>query len=111
MRKIGMRIETLRLKKGLTRAQLGKLLNMSLSKIWNIENGYAALQWSQICRLASFFNETYVTILCDEENSEPSNREELIILKSKVEHYEQLIQQLEAQIMVVKVRLGLDQFG
>lgn len=108
IKKIGVRIERLRLQKGLTRAQLGKLLNMSLSTIWNLENGYAALQWSQICMLAAFFNMTCEDLLCDEEDDESPNFREKVVLISKSEHYKRLIQQLEARITSIEERLKLD---
>ena len=68
--RIGRRIETLRLSRGLTRRQLANELGKTDTWVWNIETGYRAPSSDTAKQLADIFGVSVAAIL---DGSEPEH--------------------------------------
>jgi transcriptional regulator with XRE-family HTH domain len=71
---VGQFIRELRLERGLTQAQLAKLLDTSPSRISDVERGKRALSVEQLVRLARSLGATTSEILGDDVAPAPSRR-------------------------------------
>ena len=55
---LGERIKSIRVSRGITQAELAKLLNMNLYRVGHLENGYTKITARELCQIAEVLSTT-----------------------------------------------------
>lgn len=64
---IGARIKNLRVSQGITQAELAKRLNINMTRLGHMENGYAKINLQEFCMIAKALSTTPAILLGDSE--------------------------------------------